>query len=645
MIMKRCRKCGYTAGDENERYCPKCSNRAGNGKVELDITEDDPIASPSLKGDGNVIGESLNDNRVYNDHRTIITKELSDEEKLRQKEKEFRKRCAEYIRNGIVSPETERLLEAYRRELDLDKDIADRIAEEVRKSSVVRSQELSNGAKIELKTAEKAIEGNDTEALREALKKLRPYLDTEANDDIQQLYYQLKAILRPEEFLLDYRQFHAEGYWETFWSYVVLKQKDPDKAEASVAALSNFGTEYPAGNQALLKATGFLMDNKVNDARVAFSLTGNDYSEGLRLLHLTLKELLETEWREEGDDVAAKTKFYAENLFEKAYDRKRAGTLEKIAERKREEARVKSQKEEFILKYREKEGNVDEALSAMSLGGMSLLTYKEWRREDSDFSSELDRIDAEVNTRREEMARREAEEKQAAEAAAAEAKRREEKERELREKKDNFRRHYALYKADFDYTCDKTGFSPSEVKEWRSADSSFDRELSAIEGKEKKRIRTAKFKKALPYILGILLIIIIVAGIILTREQEKQQRLEEERREMLWQQKLEAYNSDVELADRKLDLIPQQENLVDFNRDFTLLEESRQLMDKMAETERSSGFEDKKESLRLRGKLLEKIEILHKYSADVASDPRAPEFHAKGEEYLRKIDEFKKEIK
>ena len=550
---KYCPICGFETADNDMNFCPECSHKDGNGAVQLKYAKSSSAGIPSkvarvnyskesdmlaagehiakvvseaqrgFMGDANVIdGDVAVTTGDTNIH--VETKELSEAERLRQKKAAYHSRCSELVKDGFVSQEAIKVLNAFREELGLHKDIADYILNEVKEQSVRKRTVLSTSGRITLDSIYSAIERNDSINLQESLKKLHALKKSSEIDEISQMYYQLKALLEPQQFVADFETIHEESYWELFWSYVALTDIKSEKAEESLAALGKWDAHYPANNQAILQTVGFLMNDKEREARNAFQYIGHGYSAELEPLHFALRELLDKDWREV-DDVSPRARFYIDELFKKTYNRFReiaqqtkAEEIRIEQERIRREQEIKQKKETFTIQYESKSGDVSEALL---LSGVSPSQYEDWRRTDADFRMALDAIDKRIDEKKKE-AERVAREKEIKEQKDVE--RKAEEARQLVIKKEEFKACYMVNRADLLKTCTELNISRDDIDKWRNSDGAFNDALIHIEemvANEKRYKIIAKIKKVLPYVLIACFLIAGGYGYHLNKEKER----------------------------------------------------------------------------------------------------------------------------
>lgn len=495
------------------------------------ITNGKPVSDNVNLGTANAINGNISSTVTSGDTNIRVeTKEISDAERLRRNRAAYHSRCSELIKDGYVSQEAIKILNAYREELGLHKDIADYIMNEVKEQTVRKHTVLSNAEKVSLDSIRSAIERNDTIDIQESLKKLHALRKSSEIDEIAQLYFQLKAILEPRQYVTDFNMIHEESYWELFWSYIALISFKSDKAEESLAALTKWENHYPANNQILIQTAGFLMNEREQDARNAFQYIGLGYSAELEPLHFAMSELLDKDWRRgEISDVSPRAKFYVDALFKGIYNKFRSRAKESEAERLREkqeeqqrEKEIQHKKETFLLQYEEKEGNLGKALL---LSGVTQSQFNDWQHYDADFSLAKDAIDKRI-----------AEKKKAADDKAEEEKRRKTEEANRRAlevlKMNEFKNAYETNDCNLQKTCAELDISRDEIRKWRDSYKSFDDALLYLENEHVKREqeirrihRHAIFKKQFPYILILVLLVAGGIGISMQKHENKQKAL------------------------------------------------------------------------------------------------------------------------
>lgn len=592
MIMKRCPnpECDFKTADNEMKFCPKCSNKNGNGLVRLqsvsssenperqssDSREKDKMMetdynskriaeivdaamsssdNPIVNGDANAISGGIHVEKTDSSQKTvnIQIKELSEAEKLHKNRLSFHDACVGFVDNGHISDEDNRQLNAIRESLGLHRDIADFIIKDVLKQSIRKRVGLPGSAQTIIDIAKQTIEINDLSSIQNSLGELSALRATVDNDQLDQIYFQLKAILTPGKYIDDYRTIHEKSYWEVFWCHVAMIRTEPEKAGESIAELVQWDSHYPYQDQAIIQTIGYLMQDRELEARVAYRYIAPGFSTELGPVHFAISELLDRDW-DEITDVSPRSKFYIDSLFRKAYDRIRAEAEERkkviidIFNKGIQEAKeIQHRKEDFLQKYEAKNGSVSDALL---LSGVTQPQFDEWKRSDVDFNLSLEAVNKRIAEKRDKEERLIEEQKSAflahyesdkgsikdalehsgveqsqvdkwkgvdpsfreriADIDARLAKEREEEERRVKVQKERFISTYRTYNCDMQKTCSEVGLSPTIISNWRKSDAAFDNSLNCMERDRRKSII---FKKVIPCIvIAILLAVIYVVG-------------------------------------------------------------------------------------------------------------------------------------
>lgn len=502
----------------------------------------DPAAG-TVSGDANVVSHStITDNRVINN----TTKELSEAERLRHNKAEYHNACAERYNDGLISEEGLRQLAALRVELGLHKDIAEAIEKEVKELSIRKKTSLPQTGKNRLAQVRFAIEANDIPAIKAALTDLSSWRQSTQVDELDQMYFQLKAFLSPAEYIRDLERPHEETYWELFWSYVARILANDPKAESAIAALTRWDNRFSEQNQVLLQITGALMREREAEARMGYQQLTPGYSEELQPLKEAIEDLLDRTWRRQETDISPRSRFYVETLFRKVYDHLRAQAQETRAaeiaaeqERESKEKELRHRKEDFLQQYEATDGD---AAAALAHSGATQLQLDEWKRFDADFTMSLRAIDKRLSDKKEaeEAAKAAEEERRLAEEAQA-------AERTIQEgaQKDAFKRAYEANECDLRLTCAQLNLGTEEVRRWRLFDPAFDNALSVIKQDHDRALaaaakarRQAAFKRALPFVLIALLVLAGGYGIYQSRakkaaiQQEQEKVMRDQQREL-----------------------------------------------------------------------------------------------------------------
>lgn len=603
--MKYCPKCGYTTENEQDHFCPICvdvdepimllEKEASNGEH---ATSDDnhtvglnpasipggmiedlgpiisvvskateiaskPSSSPYSKDEDDMTDSPLRGAAVGGD--VTITKTNSKKsstqigkvivnqpkktvaEELTEKKRSYRAECKKYCNDGFISEEAFRKLENYRIELDLDQDIAKEILDEVKSLSKKVRTELPPAGRIKLEYAADAIARNDERAIASAIVDLEGWMGRVQVGELNQMYYQLFAIVHPGQYLDHLKKDTKEDYWKTYWSYVAYgKQGLQSEAEMSLAELTAWDSFYPTQNQSLLSVVGFLMRNEEIAARTAFSSMTPGYSKELTSVYNAIHELLETDWANSVATISPRSMFYAKSLFgefTKSIEQKQehakevasnaeAKRLEKEARKKEAEEKLQYQKETFILAYTEMEGSIDKAREKV---GITNSMFNSWLSQDREFANSFKDAQEKIERKKEE-ARRSIEEQK-------------ERDAENNRLKNEFVQLYESNDCDLLKTCAETGIDSATFRDWKNSDQGFADKVSYIQRVHEEKLRNlqkiqkkAKMKKVAPYIAIILLLGIICLGVFIHKQKIAAEKAEQDRVE-LTQQAVSKYES------------------------------------------------------------------------------------------------------
>lgn len=600
--MKRCPKCGFETADEEMNFCPHCSYEDGNGPVEL-ITESTkasssvntvksahpgkgdeihskedvarvkssiktPADSADISGDANAVNIHGDVIKTNDDHATYnisnTTKELTEAEKLRDSETTYFNECVRLIHDGFIDDDGQRQLNAMQISLGLNKDRADSIQKNVTAQSIRKRTGLNITVVNLISSAKRSIELNDRTRLLTILKELEAYRGQYDDDNLDHIYFQLKAILSPDAYVKDFTSI-TTSYWETFWSYIPLLRIDIKKATESLATLERWGYFYPSQNQSVLQTVGLLIQNRLLEARETFNSVVPGYSENLEPICFSIRELLDKHW-DVTTDVSPRAKFYVDALFKSAYtsimqeakdrnaDEIAAGHEAEIAAKA-----IQNKKDNFIIKYEEKKGSIYDALV---LAGVTQLQFDEWKRVDANFKMALDAIDKRIDENRINEEKKISELKQtllsyldSKEVSLSDAlmelgitqeqfsewtlkdsiflekykeiedrqrKRNEELLQLIKIQKDKFLALYKSNKCDIQKTCSELGLTPGVINEWREQDGAFNNSISYIKREFDKKRNRKFFSTVIACILILVLSAIIISHIRNTHQKNEQ---------------------------------------------------------------------------------------------------------------------------
>lgn len=704
--MKRCPQCGFETADSEKRFCPYCSNvrletvrsqkESGShhsfpsGVNATYGTDNDPriiaesIAAamsthktPIVDGDANVIPGGIYAPDTGDKTFHVQIKELSEAERLHKNRVAFHDACAGFVDNGHISDEGHRQLNAIRESLGLHRDIADSILKDVLKQSIRKRTGLPGTAKVAIEIAKEKIALNDVSSINNALSELSALRLTVDDDRLDQIYFQLKAILTPKQYVNDYSSTHEKSYWETYWCHVALIRTEPDKAEESLAELVHWDSYYPYQDQAIIQTIGYLMQDKELEARIAYRYISPGYSSDLEPIRFVLGELLDKDWYE-FFEVSPSVQFYVDALFKATYARKReqaeTNKAKEIAarmDRERVQEEIAYKKGRFLVEYEKKEGSIPDALD---YSGATQMEYQAWKRSDVDFNLSIEDINQRIAEKRDKEACIIEEQKSAflahyesdkgsiddalkhsgvdqyqvdkwkgvdssfrkriADIDARLKIEREEEERVIYEKKEHFIAAYKSNKCDIQKTCSDLELSPETVNSWRKTDNAFDNRLSFIDRERRKKIFITK---VLPCVTLLLLITFIVLKLI-SISNERQLAKEVSSR----------YSEITSNLKGIIDIIPDDIKDISIEKHYDALVSGVDSLKFVIELENDPHFTGEEESSELREILLHKAKIIRDYSINLTGTPSAiPKYDSirtRAKQYVINIDSLTQRI-
>lgn len=715
--MKRCPKCGFETADSEMNFCPKCSNKNGNGLVRLqsvsssenperqssDSREKDKMMetdynskriaeivdaamsssdNPIVNGDANAISGGIHVEKTDSSQKTvnIQIKELSEAEKLHKNRLSFHDACVGFVDNGHISDEDNRQLNAIRESLGLHRDIADFILKDVLKQSIRKRVGLPGSAQTIIDIAKQTIEINDLSSIQNSLGELSALRATVDNDQLDQIYFQLKAILTPGKYIDDYRTIHEKSYWEVFWCHVAMIRTEPEKASESIAELVQWDSHYPYQDQAIIQTIGYLMQDRELEARVAYRYIAPGFSTELGPVHFAISELLDRDW-DEITDVSPRSKFYIDSLFRKAYDRIRAEAEERkkviidIFNKGIQEAKeIQHRKEDFLQKYEAKNGSVSDALL---LSGVTQPQFDEWKRSDANFRLSLENVDKRLAKAKEEEIKRIEDLKnkflihyesdngsledalvhsnvkqeqfddwkgsdssfraRLVDIDAQLEKIREEGIQRIKEQKERFLSLYKDYACDIQRACDEIDISPETVKSWRNTDSSFNNSLSYIKRKHAEKRRKKILSVVIPCILIVALCVII--GLKLKSVSDARQATADA---------ISRYTEATTNLNAIIESIPGDVNYISIEKHYNALVAGCDSLKTIVGLEKKSELKGKDESSGLRQNLLDKADIVYEYAKNLlgtSSDvPGYEDERRIGLKYVNELNDLKQLI-
>lgn len=453
------------------------------------------------------ISSTDNSNTTIINNNTTIEKDAA--EKLVESRRVYRSRCKDLYYDGFITDEGLKELEEFRRSLDLDSTIASAIRDEVKALSVKIRTELPLAGKIKLENLQIAISQNNADVISNIVPELEGWMERVKSSELCSMYYQLNSILYPAKYIKTLLCNTAEEYWKTYWSYVAYSLQGLNaKAEASLAELTAWDSFYPQQNQVLLLVVGYLMNNDLMSARLAYSQLSTGISKELTFLKSAVSEILDTDFSKSTSYLSGGTSFYAHHLFPKLMeniksivDANKVIEDEKDAEGIRLKEKIKYQKELILQKFIEN-GIIEQACQD---SGVSYHTFNIWLKEDSLFSSSYNDIVNRIEIRERE---------------AAEAKRKEQEIKiKTKEYKSKFKALFEQNKCDVLKTCSEVGISSADYHEWCKLDSVFNDDINYIVNKNKKIAHQQNlqklmqtFKKIRPFVFAAIILGIISFG-------------------------------------------------------------------------------------------------------------------------------------
>ena len=524
--MKYCPQCGCKVDNPEINFCPDCAEKGERVKLKT-VQQTDKYSAGNTGGVnigmGGVVGGSI----IYS------TKDLSEAERIAKNKAAYREECERRCKDGFISQEDKLFLEKFRDDLGLEKHFAEEILKQAREQSVRLTTTLTGPAKLQVEQTRQAITANDILTIKKDLQAFEQYKSKMDVDELDQLYYQLKAILAPESFAIK-----DEDYWSHFWSFIVYRKQDSPKADEVIASLHKWDSFKPAENQTLLFTIGLLMQNRLEEAKSSFKAVSTGFSSDLQPIYEAVDNLIGREWYGETADVPPRFKFYVDSLFKKAYETlkaqakaNQADILAREAAERQKRAQEENCRQKFLESLKSNNGNIAAACEA---SGLTKSQLTEWRDTIPGFAEDIESIlNSAIEKKRldEQKAIREAEEA-----------------KQLAETKQSFKKRYESNSCDALRTCAELGLDSGTVQQWRRDDPSFNEALQYIEQihadlirKEENTRRKSAFKKMLPWILIVLLAVAGILGIVRLSHNwaDKKAQTEAKRRETAEKERIE----------------------------------------------------------------------------------------------------------
>ena len=249
-------------------HCPNCNKQYESGKfcpecgVPLVEDQSQQTAGMSITlGDANAISGGVHVANTTNVQNTFIQEREKSESELEQEKRiKFKSLCEKVFEDGILENYEIVQLEDERIKLGLDKETANMMIEQARKSSQSTKATLAARDAITMKIINMQIQKNDINQIYAQFPKLEAIHDIYKNDAVDCTYFMLLSTLFPDRLIESYEKSKVDDYWQTFWGYVAyMKALKIDKAEKTLAKLSWF-SRYPESNDLLLSALNSNME-------------------------------------------------------------------------------------------------------------------------------------------------------------------------------------------------------------------------------------------------------------------------------------------------------------------------------------------------------------------------------------------------
>ena len=250
------------------QHCPNCNKQYESGKFcpecGVPLVEDQSQQATGVSvnlGDANAISGGVHVSNTTNIQTTYIHEREKSENELEQEKRiKFMSLCEKVFEDGILENYEIVQLEDERIKLGLDKETANMMIEQARKSCISTKATLAARDAITMKIINMQIQKNDIVQIKAQFPKLEAIHDIYKNDALDCTYFMLLSTLFPDKFIETYENSQVDDYWQTFWGVIAyLKAGEMDKAEKALAKLSWF-TRYPESNDLLLSALNSNME-------------------------------------------------------------------------------------------------------------------------------------------------------------------------------------------------------------------------------------------------------------------------------------------------------------------------------------------------------------------------------------------------
>lgn len=420
-MLKYCPKCGFEQEGFPYDGCPNCgcallirqSNEGGSQSIGAD-NEKQHSSSLNLGDGAAVMGNVSSSNTTYDNSTssvvnnvTNITQRKSAAEIHEENVMHYRHRCRALCNDGLIDKEGEKELEILRSELGILPDEAKVILEEAKRLSKRLRTNLTMDGRLRIEKTINIITGNRKDALLSELNGLRQWKQEYDVEDLNQLYYQLFAILSSEQYINELETNGEDSYWSCYWGVVAYHMTGlTSKAEKLLAHLNVWDSLYPEQNKLLLAAVTALMQNDESTAREYYNAIRVGYSKSLEIVVGAVGKLLSMDWDSEIASLPASSQFYYDTLFKSYCTACRRHAEERRQERIRIQKRKEEEEEQKRQEWLQQQQNIA-AVEAEARRAERQRQLEEERRRKEEAAAES--AQAQANAEREQRERIEAE--------------------------------------------------------------------------------------------------------------------------------------------------------------------------------------------------------------------------------------------
>lgn len=365
-MIKYCPNCGFEEENFEHDGCPGCGSqlmvRQSEGENSQTVGADNSRkqASEVSLGMGAAVRGNITSNTSTIDNSTSnvvnnvtnIIKEKSPAEIHEENVRLFSRRCRALCNDGLISKESEKELEVLKSELRIEQDEAHAILSEAKRLSKKLRTELTIEGRLRIEKTLNIINGNRKEALISELNGLRQWKQDYNVEELDQLYYQLFAILTPNPYISEFETSDEVSYWQSYWSLVAYQLLGLT-SKAEVAHLNAWDSLYPIQNKLLMQSVIALMQCDELTARETFNAVHAGYSKSLEPVANAVKDLLSMHWDRELATLPATSQFYYDTLFKDFCAMCLRHAKERMAAQKQQEEERERERKEQIRRQQD----------------------------------------------------------------------------------------------------------------------------------------------------------------------------------------------------------------------------------------------------------------------------------------------------